>query len=239
MLKTAILIACGSFSPITYAHLRMFEMAKDVLNDLGYTVEKGYLSPVSDSYKKKGLAQAKHRIVMIELAIATSPWLQCSTWEAEQEGFTPTAQVLRYISDSHNRSHSSKAQVFFVAGSDLVKTFLDEKSWAREDIRQLTEMYQTIVIQRKMDVEDVKDAGKDVVFPFPTIAVKQEIVNEISSTKLREFIAKEKSIRYLTDDHVVNYILRNNLYKPSITTSSVTTTTTGTSAMPSSTLASR
>ena len=57
-----VLIACGSFSPVTYLHLRMFEMAKDyVRQNTDYEIVGGYLSPVSDMYKKPGLLSAYHR----------------------------------------------------------------------------------------------------------------------------------------------------------------------------------
>ena len=54
-------------SPVTYLHLRMFEMALD------YTKHKteefeclgGYMSPVNDFYKKAGLASSVHRCVLI------------------------------------------------------------------------------------------------------------------------------------------------------------------------------
>lgn len=51
-----VLVACGSFSPITYLHLRMFEMAKDFIKHSGQEFELvgAYFSPVSDHYKKKG-----------------------------------------------------------------------------------------------------------------------------------------------------------------------------------------
>ena len=57
-----LLIACGSFSPITFLHLRMFVMAGDyVKHNTEYEVVGGYLSPVSDAYRKQGLAPAEHR----------------------------------------------------------------------------------------------------------------------------------------------------------------------------------
>lgn len=57
-----LLVACGSFSPITFLHLRMFVMAADyVKHNTEYEMVGGYLSPVSDAYKKQGLAPAEHR----------------------------------------------------------------------------------------------------------------------------------------------------------------------------------
>lgn len=57
-----VLVACGSFSPITFLHLRMFAMAADYVRmNTDFEVVGGYLSPVSDAYKKVGLAPASHR----------------------------------------------------------------------------------------------------------------------------------------------------------------------------------
>ena len=62
-----LLIACGSFSPITYLHLRMFEMAADYARfKTNYEFVGGILSPVSDAYKKAGLASAKHRYTILQ-----------------------------------------------------------------------------------------------------------------------------------------------------------------------------
>ena len=57
------LVACGSFNPITYMHLRMMERAKDhVLKNMnGTQLVGGYLSPVSDGYGKPGLLNVNHR----------------------------------------------------------------------------------------------------------------------------------------------------------------------------------
>ena len=60
------LVACGSFSPITYLHLRMFEMAADYVKfNTDFEIVGGYLSPVSDAYKKAGLASAQHRLARL------------------------------------------------------------------------------------------------------------------------------------------------------------------------------
>ena len=57
-----LLVACGSFSPITFLHLRMFVMAGDFVKfSTEFEIVGGYLSPVSDAYKKAGLATAEHR----------------------------------------------------------------------------------------------------------------------------------------------------------------------------------
>ena len=82
-----VLVACGSFSPITFLHLRMFSLAHDYVKaNTNYSVVGAYLSPVGDAYKKVGLAPAHHRIRMAELAIATrtqtADYLMVDPWEA-------------------------------------------------------------------------------------------------------------------------------------------------------------
>ena len=60
--QPVVLVACGSFSPVTYLHLRMFEMAKDYIRqNTDFEIVGGYLSPVSDQYRKPGLLAAEHR----------------------------------------------------------------------------------------------------------------------------------------------------------------------------------
>ena len=57
-----VLVACGSFSPPTLLHLRLFVMAADFVRvNTNFELMGGYLSPVTDAYKKVGLAPAIHR----------------------------------------------------------------------------------------------------------------------------------------------------------------------------------
>jgi nicotinamide mononucleotide adenylyltransferase len=94
-----ILVACGSYSPITYLHLRMFEIALDYINEYttGWEVVGGYFSPVSDAYAKPGLASWGHRCEMVQLATSKSDWLMVDDWEASQTKFQRTATVLDHF----------------------------------------------------------------------------------------------------------------------------------------------
>jgi nicotinamide mononucleotide adenylyltransferase len=70
-----VLVACGSYSPVTYLHLRMFEMAHDYFaHSKDYQLIGAYFSPVSDAYSKPGLAPWNHRVKMCELATENHPW---------------------------------------------------------------------------------------------------------------------------------------------------------------------
>ncbi|XP_047463880.1 nicotinamide/nicotinic acid mononucleotide adenylyltransferase 1 [Mugil cephalus] len=92
-----VLLACGSFNPITNMHLRMFELARDHLEDTGqYSVVKGIISPVGDGYKKKGLIEAGHRLAMARLATESSDWITVDSWEGLQPEWMETAKVVRH-----------------------------------------------------------------------------------------------------------------------------------------------
>lgn len=122
--KNIVLLETGSFNPPTNMHLRMFgktrlivrscqrivivfsrlEIARDHLTRLGYTVCGGLMSPTHDSYKKKGLVTSSHRCAMIKRSLVALPWIQISDWEAKQNGWTRTREVLQYhqVNDSVN-----------------------------------------------------------------------------------------------------------------------------------------
>lgn len=60
-----VLVACGSFSPITVLHLQLFELAeRHVERTEEFEVVGNYMSPCSDMYGKSSLVPAKHRINM-------------------------------------------------------------------------------------------------------------------------------------------------------------------------------
>ncbi|KAM3824261.1 nicotinamide/nicotinic acid mononucleotide adenylyltransferase 1-like isoform 2-T4 [Vipera latastei] len=92
-----VLLACGSFNPITNMHLRLFELARDHLQETGkYKVVRGILSPVGDAYLKKSLISASHRVTMARLATEDSDWLEVDDWESRQTEWQETVKVLRY-----------------------------------------------------------------------------------------------------------------------------------------------
>ncbi|XP_032377529.1 nicotinamide/nicotinic acid mononucleotide adenylyltransferase 1 [Etheostoma spectabile] len=95
-----VLLSCGSFNPITNMHLRMFELARDHLEDTGqYRVVKGIISPVGDAYKKKGLIEACHRLEMARLSTKNSDWITVDSWESSQPEWVETCKVVRHHYD--------------------------------------------------------------------------------------------------------------------------------------------
>ncbi|XP_014705327.1 nicotinamide/nicotinic acid mononucleotide adenylyltransferase 1 [Equus asinus] len=129
-----VLLACGSFNPITNMHLRLFELAKDYMNGTGkYKVIKGIISPVGDAYKKKGLISAHHRVFMAQLSTKNSEWVEVDTWESLQKEWVETAQVLRHHQEKLEASSCGNEQ-----GSPVLERPGRKRKWAeqRQDFSQ-------------------------------------------------------------------------------------------------------
>ncbi|XP_048001569.1 nicotinamide/nicotinic acid mononucleotide adenylyltransferase 1 isoform X4 [Leguminivora glycinivorella] len=125
-----VLMACGSFSPPTYMHLRMFEIARDYIHTLGLgTVVGGIMSPVHDKYGKKDLVAAHHRISMLKLALRSSAWIKVSEWETQQEGWTRTRLSLQHHQDTINQHLSSNRS--------------DAPSWLPDDMLNVNSLDET------------------------------------------------------------------------------------------------
>uniref|UniRef100_A0A3B5A0D8 Nicotinamide-nucleotide adenylyltransferase n=1 Tax=Stegastes partitus TaxID=144197 RepID=A0A3B5A0D8_9TELE len=172
-----VLLACGSFNPITNMHLRMFELARDHLEETGqYRVVKGIISPVCDGYKKKGLIEACHRLEMAKLAVEDSGWITVDSWEGMQPEWLETAKVVRHhyeellamennddvdtvkyakkrriqdcFESSSNHKGSDGLQLMLLCGADVLESFGIPNLWKPEDIVEIVGSHGMVCITR-------------------------------------------------------------------------------------------
>lgn len=153
-----VLVACGSFSPITFLHLRMFVMAADyATRNSNFEVVGSYLSPVADAYKKEGLASATHRLQMCEIAVQSSPLIMVDPFEARRDEYTRTALVLDHFDRKLNEElggvktregETKKVRVMLLAGADLVGTFSAPGIWSKGDLDHILGRYGAMIIER-------------------------------------------------------------------------------------------
>ncbi|OTA77064.1 hypothetical protein M434DRAFT_87779 [Hypoxylon sp. CO27-5] len=218
-----VLVACGSFSPITYLHLRMFEMANDYARiNTSYEVVGGYLSPVSDAYKKAGLAEARHRVRMCELAAEeTSSWLMVDPWEALQPDYMPTAKVLDHFEYEINHvlngilaadgETRKPVKIMLLAGADLIGTMSTPGVWAEKDLDHILGNFGAMIVERSgTDMDEALANLKQYEDNIHVIA--QMIQNNVSSTKIRLFLRRDMSVQYLIPQSVIQYIDQHRLY---------------------------
>ncbi|KAK9350165.1 hypothetical protein V1523DRAFT_420635 [Lipomyces doorenjongii] len=224
-MQPLVIVACGSFSPITFLHLRMFEMAIDTIRELNkYEVVGGYYSPVSDNYRKAGLAPADHRVRMCELACErTSSWLMVDAWESLQPSYQRTAVVLDHFNYEINVKRGGiktkagerrPAKIMLLAGGDLIESMGDPNVWADEDLHHILGRYGCLIVERTgADVRSFL-LSHDIMYEHRhnVIVIKQLIYNDISSTKVRLFIRRGMSVQYLLPNSVIRYIEEHGLY---------------------------
>ncbi|KAF0357401.1 nicotinate nicotinamide nucleotide adenylyltransferase [Gigaspora margarita] len=221
-----VIVACGSFSPITYLHLRIFEMAKDyIIDNTHFEIIGGYYSPVSDHYTKEGLAPSHHRVRMCELAVErTSQWLMVDAWESLQAEYTQTALVMDHFNEEVNTKRGGvtiadgetrKVKIMLLAGGDLIESFKVPKLWLDEDLHHILGDYGVLIVERTgADVWGFL-LSHDILYQHRknVYVIKQLIYNDISSTKVRLFVKRGMSIKYLLPNAVIKYIQANGLYK--------------------------
>lgn len=220
-----VIVACGSFSPPTYLHLRIFEMAKDQIIESGkYELLAGYYSPVSDYYKKEGLAKATHRVRMCELAVEkTSTWLMVDAWESLQDEYQRTAVVLDHFHEEINGptdggvilSDGSRknVKIMLLAGGDLIQSMGEPGVWATADLHHILGQYGCLIVERTgADVWSFL-LSHDLLWKYRRNLkiVKQTIYNDISSSKVRLFVRRGQSIKYLLPNSVIQYIEKEGL----------------------------
>lgn len=209
-------LACGSFNPITNMHLRMFEVAKNNLEALfpNCLVTKGIISPVSDGYGKKGLESSKHRIKMCSLAISGNSWLEVSSWEGNRKKWTPTLEVLEHTQEVLAKERGHQSELVLLCGSDFLESFNTPGLWKDRDIEKIVSGFSLIVLHRPgSDPHSVVKENKILHAHRENIHIaKDAVVNDTSSTSVRSLVRNKKSIKYLTPDHVIRYIMKNELY---------------------------
>ncbi|QRV96843.1 cytidylyltransferase domain-containing protein [Ceratobasidium sp. AG-Ba] len=202
-------------------------MAKDIIIERGaHEVIGGYLSPVSDMYKKPDLAPAVHRIQMCALAVDnSSDWLMVDPWEVYQMGYTRTAFVLEHFDLELNGGRSGgiltrdggrkKIKVMLLVGGDLVQSFCAPGVWPLQSLRIVLRDFGCVVIERTgSDARElllshtILHEHRDNI-----IIVKQLIYNDISSSKVRLFIKRGLSIKFLLPGAVIGYMDKHMLYR--------------------------
>ncbi|CAF0838849.1 unnamed protein product [Didymodactylos carnosus] len=215
-----VLVACGSYSPITHMHLRIFEQAKNYLMyespNQKFDVVGALLSPVHDAYGKKSLIRDLHRINMCKLATEDSSWIAVSSWEISQAGWTTTAETLMKYQTVLNSAHlyTSDIRVMLLCGADVVESTKIPDLWRPDHIKLIFGTIGVVVIERiGLDLQVLIEQDPVLSLYKQNIhIVPQTIINNISATSVRNLLANNLSVKYLLPDKVIKYIEDNELY---------------------------
>jgi nicotinate-nucleotide adenylyltransferase len=188
----------GTFDPIHNGHLFIAEEARAL-----FSLERILFIPNGNPPHKKEyeLTTANHRYNMALLATYGNPSFTCSPLELNRGGISYTVDTLTLL-----RQEEPNAELFYITGVDAVADIL---SWKRHE--EVIRMTTFIAATRPgYDLSNLKER-----LPMPyleRILLLGSTALGISSTDIRERIARHMPIRYLTPDAVIDYVYKYRLY---------------------------
>lgn len=176
----------GSFDPVHHGHLIL---ARDAMESLD--LNRVVFIPANVSPHKLGRppAPARLRCEMVSAAIAGEPRFSMDSCEADREGPSFAIDTVRLMG-----LRFPQARLFYFIGEDNVPAL---HTWREIDL--LKQLATFVVLARG----DLRAVGG-----FPVI--RRHI--EISSTDIRNRIARGLSVRYLLPDAVCAILARHQLY---------------------------
>eukprot|EP00035_Acanthoeca_spectabilis_P023917 m.451557 g.451557 ORF g.451557 m.451557 type:complete len:278 (+) comp20171_c0_seq1:129-962(+) len=223
-----VVVACGSYSPVTIMHLRILEDTRDYLN-MGdkYEVIGGFISLTHDKYGKRTLAPMHHRINMTALAVADSDWINVDTWECAQAEWTRTARVLtdRFAASTADVAvqigdeapQKGVIKVMFSCGADLLESFTRIKDdgtplWSFEDQELILRNGVAVVRRQGVNIDELLEHhARMAAFRDNIVQFNAGSQNKVSSTLVRDLLCRGHSIKYLVPEGAHEYIYEHNL----------------------------
>lgn len=196
-----ILLAVGSFSPPTCAHVRLLIAARDALRESAF-VCGAYMSPVSDAYGKPYLAAAADRIAMCALALRDLPWARVASWEARQTSYSRTHVVAQHLKDIiTHRFPRSRFRIVLVCGADVRTAMLHKPDqWPPHSVAQLNRVV-SFAVKRRSDLtaeQHRKDEEQRKQPPVAQLAPKNDVF-EILDVDIEPWVGNLSStvVRYV------------------------------------------
>jgi nicotinate-nucleotide adenylyltransferase len=177
----------GSFDPIHIGHLILAREAREQLG-----LDRVIFIPAAISPHKldREPAPAHARLEMVRAAVEGEPGFEVDDSEIQRDGPSYTIHTIR-----HFRERRPSDELFYFIGADNLPS-LD--TW--REIEELRKLVQFVVLERE-------SGGGPCEFP----RVYRQI--DVSSTEVRNRVARGQSIRYLLPYRACEVIYRLGLYR--------------------------
>lgn len=194
----------GSFNPIHIGHLVIAEAAWQE-----FSLDKVIFVPTGDTPNKDMHHISKYmRYEMVAKAIEGNSRFAISSIERDRTGPSYTADTIHMFREQFGKED----QLYFICGTDSIA---DLPNWKYNV--ELLKCCEFISASRPGNEEEIirsvsyfGDLGKEKIH-----FLRSPELN-ISSTILRKLIAKNKSVKYLVPDAVIQFIHENDLYKDTL-----------------------
>jgi len=183
----------GSFNPI---HLGHIAIAGYMLEFVGMDELWFVVSPQNPLKLQSDLAEDKHRLEMVKLAIQEyTPRFQVCDIEMQMPRPSYTIDTLKQLEKKHG-----DRRFMIIVGSDSIDTITQWK-----DFESLLSNYKIFVYPRMgSDIEKIK-----VMYPVEIISAP---IIEMSSSFIRDLIRKGKSVQYFMPNQAYRYMINHNVY---------------------------
>lgn len=194
----------GSFNPIHIGHLVIAEAAWQE-----FSLDKVIFVPTGDTPNKDMHYISKYmRYEMVAKAIEGNSRFAISSIERDRTGPSYTVDTIHMFREQFGKED----QLYFICGTDSIA---DLPNWKYNV--ELLKCCEFISASRPGNEEEIirsvsyfGDLGKEKIH-----FLRSPELN-ISSTILRKLIAKNKSVKYLVPDAVIQFIHENDLYKDTL-----------------------
>ncbi|XP_077899536.1 nicotinamide/nicotinic acid mononucleotide adenylyltransferase 3 isoform X4 [Ictidomys tridecemlineatus] len=179
-----VLLACGSFNPITYMHLRLFEVARDHLHQTGTITAS--CSDLHPRWKARTLARSPQHPQEAALGASLRPALV----------FTAAPQLK------------------LLCGADILRTFQTPNLWEDAHIQEIVEKFGLVCVSRVGHDPKGYILDSPILrrYQHNIHLAREPVQNEISATYVRRALSQGQSVKYLLPDPVIAYIRDQGLY---------------------------
>lgn len=178
----------GTFDPPHIGHLIIAEEVR-----LALDLEEIWFIPTSTPPHKGGTKTASDdRVAMTEIAIKDNPFFKLNTIELTRTGRSYTIDTIRELKERY-----PDCAFYFIIGADMVEYL---PNWM--DIDDLVRLVQFVGVKR---------TGYELVTHYDILMVDIPLI-DISSSSIRDRLAKRWSAKYFISDEVYAYIRREKLY---------------------------
>jgi nicotinate-nucleotide adenylyltransferase len=190
----------GTFDPIHYGHLVAAETAREA-----FSLDKIIFVPAGIPYFKEKTTPARHRYLMTLLAIMSNPYFEISRVDLDRGGVTYTVDTLTDL----KKGLPPETKMYFITGADAI---LEIQNWKSPG--EVLSMAEFIAATRPgYSLENLSRALGPLAAEFQDrIHILEMPPMGISSTEVRQRLAKGRSVRYLLPETVITYIHNEGLY---------------------------
>ena len=183
----------GTFDPVHIGHLIVAEWLTEVLE-----IEKTYFIPtkIHPLKKRPVIAKAEARLEMLSRALETYPNFKVSTFELDRDSVSYSIETIKYFKNKYPQK-----EIYYFIGRDNLDNFLQWKGPF-----EILELCYLVVYDRGNNQET-----NDLISHLKVLSVESPLI-EISSSHIRNRIAKKMAFKSLVPHQVFEYITHNKLY---------------------------